>query len=171
MDDLNSSFQLVRTVTKFEKDNRHQLYVFIKKKKTTVNSAKCSTKSLTVHLHNVSTVLLDHFITGMTRALSCKCSDRAGDNQSRSRILLWFWFGWKLCEDSDQNSPLGAPEYTHKCVWRSNPFLAVEGMELIGTVSLDLRKHWLEMVLRWNVSKRDQYIPLPDTNLSCVNYH
>ena len=32
LDDLNSCFQLVRTVTKFEKDNRHQLYVFIKKK-------------------------------------------------------------------------------------------------------------------------------------------
>ena len=58
LDDLNSCFQLVRTMTKFERENRHQLYVFIKK--TTINSAKCATTSLTVHLHrhDVSTVLL-----------------------------------------------------------------------------------------------------------------
>ena len=58
LDDLNSCFQLVRTKTKFERENRHQLYVFIKK--TTINSAKCATTSLTVHLHrhDVSTVLL-----------------------------------------------------------------------------------------------------------------
>ena len=33
LDDLNSCFQLVRTMTKFEWENGHQLYVFIKKKK------------------------------------------------------------------------------------------------------------------------------------------
>ena len=60
MDDLNYCFQLVRTMKKFEKENRHQLYVFIEK--TTINSAKCATTSLTVHLHrhDVSTVLLDN---------------------------------------------------------------------------------------------------------------
>ena len=77
-----------KIMTKLEKENRHQLYVFIKK--TTINSAKCATTSLTVYLHkyNVSTVLLHCPITGMTRTLSYYCSNRAVDNQSRSRILL-----------------------------------------------------------------------------------
>ena len=40
------------------------MYVFIKKKKT-INTAKCVTTALTVHLHrhDVSTVILDHPIT------------------------------------------------------------------------------------------------------------
>ena len=51
-------------MTKFEWENGHQLYVFIKKK-TTINTAKCATTSLTVHLHrhDVSTVILDHPFT------------------------------------------------------------------------------------------------------------
>ena len=51
-------------MTKFEWENGHQLYVFIKKKKT-INTAQCATTSLTVHLHrhDVSTVILDHPIT------------------------------------------------------------------------------------------------------------
>ena len=46
---LELLFQLVRTMTKFDRENKHQLYVVIKK--TTINSAKCATTSLIVHLH------------------------------------------------------------------------------------------------------------------------
>ena len=51
---------------KFEKETRHRPYVFTKKT-ATVNSAKCVTK---------------------TRAHDAHCSNRACDDQSRSRILL-----------------------------------------------------------------------------------
>ena len=85
-------------MTKFGKETRHQ-YVFIKKQHL-VNSAKCQTKahitrSLHFHRHDVLivplTVLLQCPITSMTRTLSYKCSNRAGDNQSRSKFLLQFW--------------------------------------------------------------------------------
>ena len=85
-------------MTKFGKETRHQ-YVFIKKQRL-VNSAKCQTKahitrSFHFHRHDVLivplTVLLQCPITSMTRTLSYKCSNRAGDNQSRSKFLLQFW--------------------------------------------------------------------------------
>ena len=41
MDDTKSCYQLMKTMAKFEKETRHRLYVFIKKK--TVDSAKCGT--------------------------------------------------------------------------------------------------------------------------------
>ena len=146
---------------------------FSLKKTTTINTAKCATTSLTVHLHrhDVSTVILDHPITSMTCTLSCWCLDRADDNQSRSRILLWFWLEWRLCEDSDQNSPLRAPEYKPKYVWWSNLLFGGWGngtdkncVTLIGkTLGGDgIKIKCLEM--------RSVY-PLPDTNLSCANYY
>ena len=39
--DTKSCYQLIKTMTKFEKETRHRFYVFIKK--TTVNSTKCET--------------------------------------------------------------------------------------------------------------------------------
>ena len=40
-DDTKCCYQLIKTMTQFEKEIRHRLYVFLKK--TTVNSAKCET--------------------------------------------------------------------------------------------------------------------------------
>ena len=77
MDDKKDTYQLIKTMTKFEKETRYQLYVFIK---TTVYSAKCETTApahdaffplirhdvLTVPL----TVLVHCQIPGMMRMLS-----------------------------------------------------------------------------------------------------
>ena len=46
------------------------------------------TRLVYLHKHDVSTVPLPCPITSITRTLSYKCSNRVGDNQSRSRILL-----------------------------------------------------------------------------------
>ena len=50
------------------------------------------TRSVHLHRHDVSTfpltVLLRYPITSMTRTLSHQWSNRAGDKQSRSKILL-----------------------------------------------------------------------------------
>ena len=42
LDDKKYCHRLIKTMTKFEKEIRHRLFVFIKKK-TTINSAKCET--------------------------------------------------------------------------------------------------------------------------------
>ena len=49
------------------------------------------TRSIHLHRHDVLTVLLHcPAITSMTLILSYQCSNRAVDDQSRSRTLLWF---------------------------------------------------------------------------------
>ena len=40
LDDKKASYQLIKTMTKFEKESRYQLYVFIKTKN---NTAECET--------------------------------------------------------------------------------------------------------------------------------
>ena len=83
-------------MTKFEKEIRHRLYIFIKKNQllTRQNARQQHTLMMhSVHLHRYDvltvplTVQLHCPITSMMRTLSYKCSNRAGDNQSRSRIL------------------------------------------------------------------------------------
>ena len=84
-------------MTKFEKEIRHWLYIFIKKKNqllTRQNARQQRTLMMhSVHLHKYDvltvplTVQLHCPITSMMRTLSYKCSNRAGDNQSHSRIL------------------------------------------------------------------------------------
>ena len=63
-----------------------------KKKQLTWRNARqqCTLMTRTVHLHrrDVSTVLLHCPVTSMTHTQSYECSNRAGDNQSRSRILF-----------------------------------------------------------------------------------
>ena len=49
LDDTKSFYQLIKTMTKFKKETRPRLYVFIKKKTRTFNSAKCET---TVRTHD-----------------------------------------------------------------------------------------------------------------------
>ena len=81
-------------MTKSEKETRHHLYVFIKKKMRG-SSAKCA---LTVHAddgctvhfhrHDMSIVLLNCLITNMMHTLSYQCSNWAGDNQLHLKILL-----------------------------------------------------------------------------------
>ena len=84
-------------MTKIEKETKHQVYVFIRKKQQLTRRNKRQqrahmTRSVHLHRYNVSTdpltVLLHCPITSMTRTLSYQCSNRAGDNKSRSRILL-----------------------------------------------------------------------------------
>ena len=87
-------------MTKFEKETRHRLYVFIKKKQQlTRRNARQQrthmTRFVQLHGHDVLTVpltvLLYCPITGTTRTLSHWCSNRAGTNQTRSRTLLKLW--------------------------------------------------------------------------------
>lgn len=62
-EDTKSCYKIVKTMTKFEKENRHWLYMFIK---TTVNLMKCKTT-----VWAPWTVLVLHCpITSMIRALS-----------------------------------------------------------------------------------------------------
>ena len=92
-------YQLIKSKTKIQIE-KHRLYVSIEK--TTINSAKCATTVVhmtrTVHLHrnDVSTVLSHRAITSMTRTLSYQCSNLAGDNQSRSKILICYSFNTHL---------------------------------------------------------------------------
>ena len=77
-DDTKSCYQLMKTMTKFEKETGHRLYVF---KKTKYNSelievrdtARALTRSVHSHKHDLLavplTVLLHHPITSMTRIL------------------------------------------------------------------------------------------------------
>ena len=85
-----SSYQ---TVTKFEKEIRHLLYIFIRKKKQLTQQnvqQQHAHVANTVHIHryDMSTVLLHCLITSMMHALSYSCSNHALDNQSPLRILL-----------------------------------------------------------------------------------
>ena len=54
----------------------------------TINSAKSATA---MRAYNALSAPLLCSLTSMTRTLSYQCSNRAGDNQLRSRRLLWFW--------------------------------------------------------------------------------
>ena len=69
-------------MTKFEKETRYRLYVFVKKKtktkkKKTADSAICATVHYVhLHRHDVSTVLLHCPITSITRKLSYWCLNR-----------------------------------------------------------------------------------------------
>ena len=88
-----SSYQ---TVTKFEKEIRHLLYIFIRKKKQLTQQnvqQQHAHVANTVHIHryDMSTVLLHCLITSMMHALSYSCSNHALDNQSPLRILLQLW--------------------------------------------------------------------------------
>ena len=95
LDDTTSCYQLIKTITEFGKETRHRIYFFYKKrKKPSVYSAKCETIT---RAHDAIcpltqawrvTVLLHCPITSMTRRLSYWCSNRARDNQSRSKNLL-----------------------------------------------------------------------------------
>ena len=77
LDNSKSYYQLIKTITKFEKETRHRLYVFIKK--TQVNSVECATihahMMRSVHLHSNDvltvplTVHLHYSIKSMTHAL------------------------------------------------------------------------------------------------------
>ena len=87
-------------MTKFEKETRLRFYVFLKKQQLPRRIARQQrahmTRTVLVHKQAVLTVLLHWPITSMTPTLSDWCSNRAGDNQSLSRILLKFrlslWF-------------------------------------------------------------------------------
>ena len=88
-----SSYQ---TVTKFEKEIRHLLYIFIRKKKQLTQQnvqQQHAHVANTVHIHryDMSTALLHCLITSMMHALSYSCSNHALDNQSPLRILLQLW--------------------------------------------------------------------------------
>ena len=54
LDDKKDTYQLIKTMTKFEKESRYQLYVFIK---TTVYWAKCET---TAPAHDAFCPLIRH---------------------------------------------------------------------------------------------------------------
>ena len=45
--DTKTCYQSIKTLTKFEEETRHWLHIFIKKKPTTVNLAKCLTAECT----------------------------------------------------------------------------------------------------------------------------
>ena len=75
---MTFSYQLIKAMTKSEKETRQQLYVFVEEKKlgeTRDNSAR-------IHLHTGMTCHCP--VTSMTLTLRYWCSTRAGDNQSCS---------------------------------------------------------------------------------------
>ena len=98
LDDKKACYQLIKTMTKFEKESRYQLYVFIKTKN---NTAECET---TAPAHDAFFSLIQAWrvncpFHGPITLSNCRhdahtvllCSNRqALDNQTRSRVFLRF---------------------------------------------------------------------------------
>ena len=82
------TMQWVKTMTKFEREIIHRLYVFIKKLNKLRKNKVDTTSIVHLHRHDMSTVCIHCPITSITCTLSYWCSNRAEDNQSLSRILL-----------------------------------------------------------------------------------
>ena len=88
-------------MTKFEKETRHQFYIFIKEG-TTAKLAKCKT---TAHALDAFCPLIQAWrvdcpfscpITSMMLTLSNYCTNQAGDSDSSLGILLYIW--WDTCK-------------------------------------------------------------------------
>ena len=77
MDDTKSCYQLMKTMAKFEKETRHRLYVFIKKKLLTRRNAEQQrahmTRSVHLHMHDVLTVPLIVLYTVQVQAWRVHC--------------------------------------------------------------------------------------------------
>ena len=84
----DSCYQLIKTMTKFGKETRYRLYVFIKKQQ----QQRQQHTHISVHFHKhymiivPLTVVLHCPITSMVHTLYYKCSNWAGDNQSSNHV-------------------------------------------------------------------------------------
>ena len=98
LDDTKSCYQLMKTMTKFEKETRHLLYVFIKKKLLTRRNAEQQRahmkRSVHLHMYDVLTVPLTVLYTVQVQAWRVHCPISAQIGLVITNHVREFYYGF-----------------------------------------------------------------------------